>query len=284
MRALPIFDMHMHTTASDGELTPGQLVSLAVEREIEYLSITDHDTVDAYDSFDDSVIRQIRLVPGIELSTSWRKIGVHVLGYGFDLGSPVLRQAVAAQQKARYQRAEQIDQRLVKAGFPGSLEWINARYPQRCPGRPDFAAFLCHTGVVQHMDQAFKDYLGPGKLGDVRQHWLSLEDVIDCIRQSGGVAVLAHPLKYQLTNRKLRQLLTDFCTLGGSGLEVVSGWQDAQKTAYLTQLSGEFELIATAGSDFHRCQTPWASLGRQTVTEATEHCVERIVSVSQLRW
>ena len=111
------------------------------------------------------------------------------------------------------------------------------------------------------MQKAFKRYLGAGKAGDIRQQWAELGDVISWIRSAGGVAVLAHPTKYNMTRTKLCLLLEDFVQLGGEAIEVISGSQTASITDSMSKLCQQFNLLASCGSDFHAPSQPWAALG-----------------------
>ena len=130
-------------------------------------------------------------------------------------------------------------------------------------GRPDFANLLVEQGIVENHPQAFKKYLGSGKPGDIKNLWLELKDIIAVILESGGVPVLAHPLHYKFTNSKLKRLISDFVDLGGQGLEIMSGYQNREKTQYLNKLAIEFRLQISVGSDFHR-MSRWSQLGVNT--------------------
>lgn len=253
-------DLHTHTTASDGELEPAALLALALERGVTHLAVTDHDTVAALDAVPPG--GGITLVPGIELSTRWRKIGVHVVGLGIDPADGDLRRGIRRQQDARRKRAARIAARLVRAGMPDPLPAVTAIAGGGAIGRPHFARHLVAAGYAKDTRQAFRRYLGPGKAGDVRSLWASLDEVIDWIRTAGGVAVLAHPAHYRLTRTGERSLLGEFRAAGGAGLEVVSGQQDAAVTARLAALAADFDLLASIGSDFHCPGRPWADLGR----------------------
>lgn len=249
-----IVDFHCHTNCSDGELTPTELIRLAEQECVEVLAITDHDTIDAYKDLPKTYIK---LITGIEFSTSWNKIGIHIVGLNFDTNSKALLQAVEKQQIARKLRAQAISLKLEKIGLKGS--YLQLKHKKQI-GRPDFAQLLVEEGICKDHSQAFKKYLGAGKLGDVKNQWLSLEEVITVINHAGGIPVLAHPLYYKLTNAKLKRLLTDFKLHGGKAMEVVNGYQNPEKTQYLQKLCTEFSMFASIGSDFHR-RMNWRHLG-----------------------
>lgn len=254
-------DLHCHSTYSDGQLSPDELLARAVGAGVGMLSITDHDTIEAYSQIS-SVPAELALIPGIEFSTTWGSKGVHILGLGIDVDSPVLEAAVASQAMARQQRAEEIGQKLEKHGIKNAFENSLRLSAGQAPGRVHFARHLVEVQVVANMREAFKKYLGDGKAGDVRQHWAPLDQIIEWIRQAGGIAVLAHPLKYQMTRTRLRRFLAEFIEYGGQGMEVISGKQQPFETSDMARLSTEFGLLASCGSDFHEPGRLWAELGR----------------------
>lgn len=256
-----LFDLHSHTTCSDGALKPDQLVARAVEGGVDVLAITDHDTLDAYR---EALPAQaaIRLVPGIEFSTQWEHIGVHVLGLNIDPASAAIRDGVRYQTDARRQRAVRIGEILEKMGVPDAFAGAEALAQGGYIGRPHFARYLLDIGRARSLEDAFRRFMGDGKPGDVRQHWADLPQVVQWIRDAGGIAVLAHPLKYKLTRTRLKRLLADFTLAGGQGMEVVSGQQQPQLTAAMGQLCEQMKLLASCGSDFHQPGTLWAELGR----------------------
>jgi len=259
-----IFDLHTHSTASDGALAPQELLSRAAENDVAYLSVTDHDTVDAYATLKDSSIAGTTLIPGIELSTTWTSRNIHVVGLNIDPGNSDLAAGIRRQKHARLQRAQEIAARLEKKGVDNSLPKVTQIANGASIGRPHFAQYLVDEGIVKDVRQAFQKYLGNGKIGDVRQFWASMEDVIDWIRAAGGTAVLAHPAHYKLTNTRLRLLTEDFIAAGGQALEVVSGVQTKQLTDKLLNLCDDLQLMASCGSDFHAPGNSWSEVGKFT--------------------
>lgn len=255
-----IFDLHSHTTLSDGSLEPHELIDRAVEKGVGTLAITDHDTLDAYGEIP-PLNGAIRLVAGIELSTQWQNTGIHVLGLNVDLGSDAIQTAATQQSGARLERAWHIGEKLEKKGIEGAFEGAQKLSPGSYIGRPHFAQHLINIGKVNSMDAAFKKYMGDGKAGDVKQQWADLPQIIQWIRDADGIAVLAHPLKYKLTRTKLKRLLDDFIQAGGQGMEVVSGQQQAYLTGDMAQLCEQKGLLASCGSDFHGPGKSWSELG-----------------------
>jgi predicted metal-dependent phosphoesterase TrpH len=256
-----IHDLHMHSSASDGSLDPSDLVEHVRKHGVDVMSITDHDTVDAYEALRGKVPEGVTLIPGIEFSTTWMGRGIHVLGLNIDIDDESLRSGVAVQAAARRQRAELIADRLAVAGIEHPLEAVVTLAGNSAIGRPHFARHLVEIGAVRSVRAAFQKYLGAGKPGDVRMLWAELPDVVEWIRASGGIAVLAHPAKYGMTVTKLRALLRDFCDTGGAGIEVVCGRQDEATTRRMATLASDFNLAASTGSDFHTPDQHWTRPG-----------------------
>ena len=190
------FDLHSHSTASDGTLSPAELVAFAAEHGVDTLAITDHDTLAAYDELPDSL--PLQLVCGVEFSCLWQKRTIHVVGLDVDRNNPVLVELVEKQQAARLERAHVIADRLCRLRLANDFDEVFDR-ASGVPGRPDFARALVERGAVPDVKTAFRKYLGAGKRGDVKAQWPELSPVIDAIRTAGGIAVLAHPSKYKLT-------------------------------------------------------------------------------------
>jgi hypothetical protein len=259
-----IFDLHTHSTASDGSLAPQELLSRAAANGVTCLSVTDHDTVDAYANLDDSSCPGVTVVPGIELSTNWAGRNIHVVGLNIDPSNSDLVNGIRKQKLARLQRAEKIAARLEKKGMDNPLEEVTKLANGANIGRPHFARYLVDKGIVTDFRQAFQKYLGNGKAGDVRQFWSPMEDIIEWILAAGGTAVLAHPAHYKLTNTRLRLLAEDFISAGGQALEIVSGIQTKQLTAKLTRLCDDLQLMASCGSDFHTPGNSWSEVGKFT--------------------
>jgi predicted metal-dependent phosphoesterase TrpH len=255
-----IYDLHSHSTASDGSLDPDALLRHAAACGVHALAITDHDTLAAFDTVDTS-ITQTRLIPGIELSTAWRTSGVHVVGLDIDPDCEALREGVRQQQQARHERAGIIARRLRSAGLPEMLDDVLHIAAGKPAARPHFAAHLVRTGIAKDTRAAFRKYLGAGKAGDVRHCWAALPEVVRWIVQAGGTAVLAHPAKYRLTKTRLRALATDFRAAGGTAIEVVCGPQSANTTGQLARLATDLGLAASCGSDFHHGDNRWSRPG-----------------------
>lgn len=208
--------------------------------------------------------QQMSLIPGIELSSTWRGRGIHVVGLGFNPAQASFTEALTTMAQTRELRAVAIAKALAKAGLSGEQEILLAAQKeagQGSIGRPHFARALVALGKVNSMNVAFKRYLGSGKPGDIKQHFPALEQAVDLIISAGGVAVLAHPLKYELTRTKMCELLADFRAAGGQAIEVSSGYQEGKVTQDLARLVRQFQLAGSLGSDFHVPGQAWQELG-----------------------
>ena len=248
-----IVDFHTHSLASDGALQPNDLLLQAKEAGVSRFAITDHDTLAGYLSVKDTqAARDVGLVSGVELSCRWAKTTIHVVGLGFDDSAAEIIDMVTSLSAARIERAEKIAQHLEKAGFQGALDGALGVANGSQIGRPHFAQWLLDEGHVASLTEAFDKYMGAGKVGDVKAFWPAMAEVVGAITASGGVAVLAHPLKYRLTGMKLRALINDFKVAGGTCLEILNGRQPEVDMKRLSQMAESLNLLVSAGSDFHR--------------------------------
>jgi 3',5'-nucleoside bisphosphate phosphatase len=249
-----LIDFHTHTTASDGALAPGEMLERAAAAGIELLAITDHDTVAGYRAAValSADYPAVKLVPGVEYSCRWSGTTIHIVGLGMDVDHPAMREGLAVLDEARRERGGKIAKRLADKGFEGALAGAMAHAGESQLGRPHFSSWMVEQGHVKDHNQAFDKYLGQGKIGDVKAFWPEMAQVVQWIVEAGGVAVIAHPLKYKFTRMKMRRLVIDFSAAGGRGLEVLSGRQTPDQITQLQRLAEEFELEPSAGSDFHR--------------------------------
>lgn len=259
-------DLHCHSTASDGMLAPAALVERAHGQGVGVLALTDHDTIDGLGEARAAAdALGIELVNGIELSCTWAGATIHVLGYGFSTDAPSLQRAIEALHLGRWARSEEIARRLAAKGMPGCLEGARAVQQERgesgnAPSRPHFAEFMVRAGFVRDHAQAFQRWLGAGKLGDVKQHWPSLESTLETLRGADAWISLAHPCHYDFTRTKRRKLVAAFVEGGGHALEVSNGPQVDSQIGMLATTAREFGLLASAGSDFHGPRQ-WSEIG-----------------------
>ncbi|HBB4011731.1 TPA: 5'-3' exoribonuclease [Escherichia coli] len=260
-----IYDLHSHTTASDGCLTPEALVHRAVEMRVGTLAITDHDTTAAIAPAREEISRSglaLNLIPGVEISTVWENHEIHIVGLNIDITHPLMCEFLAQQTERRNQRAQLIAERLEKAQIPGALEGAQRLAQGGAVTRGHFARFLVECGKASSMADVFKKYLARGKTGYVPPQWCTIEQAIDVIQHSGGKAVLAHPGRYNLSAKWLKRLVAHFAEHHGDAMEVAQCQQSPNERTQLATLARQHHLWASQGSDFHQ-PCPWIELGRK---------------------
>ncbi|MCP8689738.1 PHP domain-containing protein [Marinobacterium sedimentorum] len=260
---LPKYDLHCHTTASDGMLSPVELVARAADQGVEVLAITDHDSVAAlHQASAAAKAANMRLLPGVELTACWGSRVVHLVGLGFDPAAPSLQRYLEGLTELRRDRAQRIAKKLIGRKLPDLLPAVLELAGDGQVGRPHFAMALVAAGVCETEQQAFKNYLGTGKVGDVQMAWPAMSVALDLLHGIGGVGILAHPTKYRLTFTRLRSLLTDFIAAGGDGVEVSYSGIKPEHQRELQKIARKMDLMVSAGSDFHQPGKPWVELGR----------------------
>jgi predicted metal-dependent phosphoesterase TrpH len=254
-----VYDLHSHTTASDGSLSPTALVEHAAQCGVQVLAVTDHDvTAGLEEAQAAAAANNICLVPGIEISVTWAHQTIHVVGLNIDPACSVLQSGLEKLHTFRAWRAEEIARRLDKAQIPGSLAAAKAFAGGKIISRTHFARFLVAQGYAKDMKQVFRRYLVRNKPGYVPGQWADLDDALNWIHGAGGMAVLAHPARYQISSQRLRQLLAHFRDRGGVGIEVVSGSHSQGDILRFAQLAEHFGFYASRGSDYHGPENAYA--------------------------
>jgi predicted metal-dependent phosphoesterase TrpH len=257
------YDLHTHSTASDGTLTPAELVSRATASGIEVLALTDHDTLDGVAEAEiaaDAVA--LRLIAGVEISVSWGGRTIHIIGLRIDAENETLRAGLERLTEYRYWRAKEIGRRLAKEGIYGAYEGAKKLSNGRMIGRTHFARFLVGCGYAPSTREVFKRYLVKGKPGHVAGDWAALDEAVGWICGAGGQAVIAHPARYRFSAAKLRRLIGLFKEQGGGGIEVVSGSHSRDEYQIYADRARENGLLGSVGSDYHGPDNPWVDLGR----------------------
>jgi predicted metal-dependent phosphoesterase TrpH len=260
---MTVYDLHSHSTASDGTLSPAELVRRAQSAGVSVLALTDHDTTRGLgEAWAEARRTGLQLVGGVEVSVTWRGRTVHVLGLHVDPECVALQQGLQGLQSYREERAREIGRRLAKHGVADAYAGARERSDGRLVGRTHFARFLVDRGYASDLRRAFKQFLLRGGVGYVPGSWAPLEHALEWIHESGGEGVIAHPARYSMTRTVLRRLLGEFCELGGRGLEVVSGSHSEEDCRVMGRHARDFSLLGSAGSDYHGPQNPWVVLGR----------------------
>ncbi len=258
-------DLHCHTTASDGSLTPKEIIDLALEHEIELLSITDHDTTAGYESIKRYALeRGIQLISGAEISCLWNNHTIHIVGLNFDVDNPTLQSGLEGIRQQRLLRSTQILEKLKQhpnIEIDDIEQQLNKIVGVGIVGRGHFAELLIRHGYVKNGQQAFNKYLKKGKPAYAPSQWPELNQVVKWINQAGGVAVIAHPGIYKLTSRKLNRLISDFKLAGGQAIEVVNQPRHSADIIGMAERANNHKLYASIGSDFHTPAHTWRGLG-----------------------
>ena len=270
-------DLHSHTTASDGKLTPEELVLRAANLQVDVLAITDHDTMDGIHQAKQTVSKHalnLKLIAGIEISTLWQSRGIHIVGLNVNAECERFEQFIQQQKRIRQERAHRIAYKLEKTGFAGIYQHAAAQAMGGEITRAHFARALVQEYGLTSMEQAFKRFLGKGNAGDVKAQWPSIAEAVDAIQHANGQAVLAHPLKYDLSSKWLRKLVAHFSDVGGDAIEISGPGVQGDKLRFIEELAEQGNLKASVGSDFHS-PGRWTELGRY------RHSSERIPPVWQ---
>lgn len=255
-------DLHSHSLASDGTLTPDELLRAAHAAGVQVLALTDHDTTEGLGAAHRCAdALGLCLVPGVEVSVTWQAQTVHILGLGIDAGNAELQDGLRRLREFRNWRAEEIGRRLARSGIGGAWTGARALASGSIVSRTHFARFLVEQGHAGSMREVFKRFLVHNKPGHVPGAWASLEDALHWIGTAGGVAVIAHPARYGMTAGKLRRLIGEFRECGGLGMEVVSGSHSPDQVTTMGALCRNEGMPASCGSDYHGPENCWIRLG-----------------------
>ncbi|OOR98655.1 phosphatase [Canicola haemoglobinophilus] len=256
-----IYDLHCHSTASDGMLSPQEVVQRAHQQGVNVLALTDHDTISGLSQAREQAEKLgISFINGVEISTSWENRAIHIVGLGFDETSEKMTALLTKQAELRLQRAVEIGQKLERLGvvnaFAETQKLANGEVT-----RAHYARYLVQIGKVANDNQAFKKYLGQGKSAYVKAQWVDIPRAIEIIHQAGGIAVLAHPLRYTMTAKWIKRLIADFKQWGGDAMEVAGCGQTKDQRLLLARWAEEYGLYSSVGSDFH-FPCGWIELGK----------------------
>ena len=255
-------DLHLHSTCSDGVLSPAALVELLAASGVGLFALTDHDTLAGQAEAHAAAARHgLECVPGIELSARWLGRTVHIVGLGLDPAAAAIGAAIALRQELRRARAQAIAARLDRAGAPGR-EALARLATHAAPTRTHFARALAELGAAPDVAAAFQRWLGRGKPAHVAAEWPELAATVADIRAAGGAAVLAHPLRYPLSAGQRRTLAAEFRAAGGVAVEVVTGGAAPHQIETALGLALRSGLEGSAGSDCHDPALPWHRPGR----------------------
>ncbi|MCF8110995.1 MAG: PHP domain-containing protein [Desulfobacteraceae bacterium] len=273
-------DLHIHSSASDGSLSPEQILHQALNCGLAAISITDHDTVEGTEAaLAHGIPENLEFVTGVEISAEFPPEydvsgSMHILGYGITVDEPMLNRMLEKQQAARSNRNPKIIQKLNSLGIKVSLEEIEAETGKNEIARPHIAACLVRKGYAANVDEAFDRYLGRGGPAYVNKFRVPAKEAIETIDAAGGIAVLAHPglLREPAANR-LENLVSMLADMGLGGIEAYYPGHDQKQTELYEKIAEKFELLVTGGTDFHGDINPEISMGSGTGDLAVPYSV-----------
>ncbi len=257
-----LIDLHNHTTASDGTLSPEETVAYAAGKGLSAIAITDHDTASgAVQAVSCAEKFGVEVIPGIEISADYMGYGIHILGYFIDPLSASLKAVLDWIVSDRERRNGEIMELMRADGIEVTSETMARRFPGAVIGRPHFAALLADKGLCADVQEGFEKYLDKGKRYYKRRNFLPLDSAFKAIRGAGGKAVFAHPLQYGMDAQALEALTGRLKDEGCVGMECLYSGYTARESEYLMSLAKHFGMCVTGGSDFHGSRKPNIDMG-----------------------
>ena len=256
-------DLHCHSTVSDGTRSPAWLAQRAHEQGVDLWALTDHDEVAGVAEAAEAASRLgVPFLSGVEISITWQEKTIHIVALGVDEHHPGLIDNLRRNRMGRAERAQAMAHKLAALGIPGAWEG-SLRYVSNMEliSRAHVARYLVDTGVCRTVSEVFLHYLGEGKPAFVPHRWASLEEALEWIRAAGGMAVVAHPARYDFAPMQEQAFFDAFAALGGQAVEVVTSAHSAQEVQHYAQLARQRGLYASCGSDFHSPEESRCNLG-----------------------
>jgi len=245
-------DLHNHSYYSDGVFSPSEVVRLADEADCDLFALTDHDTTDGLDEARQTADKlSVDLVSGVEISAFWRNMTIHIIGLDIDIDNDILQAGLVHNQQLRKDRAEKIAIGLWRAGIKDALEKTQALSRTDMLTRTHFAQMLIREGYCKDMKSVFRRFLTGKKPGGIRVEWKNIDEVVRWIHAAGGLAVIAHPFRYRMTQTKIKNMFLNFKEVFGDGVEVVTATSTDEEISLSNQWAKEYKLLSSCGSDYH---------------------------------
>jgi len=245
-------DLHNHSYYSDGVFSPTEVVRLADEADCNLFALTDHDTTDGLAEAQQMADElSVNLVSGVEISALWRNMTIHIVGLGIDINNDILQKGLNYNQRLREERAEKIALGLRRAGITDALEKTQELSKTDMITRTHFAQMLIREGYCKDMRSVFRRFLTGKKPGASRVEWRSFDEVVGWIHAAGGLAVIAHPFRYRMTQTKIKNMFLNFKEVLGDGVEVVTATSTAEEITLSNRWAKEYKLLSSCGSDYH---------------------------------
>ncbi len=257
-------DLHCHSLCSDGLLPAEAVVERAAANGVEMLALTDHDDLTGLPAARArATALGLDFVNGVEISTEWQGMQIHIVGLAFDAAHPDLIEGLAGIRSGRIERARRMSADLERVGIFGAFDGAMRLVANpNLISRSHFGRFLVNSGVRKDVHSVFESFLVPGKPGYVPHRWATIDDVVRWIDGAGGIAVVAHPGRYKLSRPELGRFLKEFKDLGGQAIEVQSGSHSPEQVEIFNRLAREFGFLASRGSDFHGPEESHVDLGQ----------------------
>lgn len=255
-------DLHLHTTRSDGSLTPEEVVEKALAGGLSAIALTDHDDIGVFpDIIEYAKVQGLEVLPGVELSVHFRNRDIHILGYCFDTEDQGLQDYLSIFKEERTSRARRIVDKLLEMGIAISFEEVMSTSGEGSVGRPHIARLLVEHGYVYSFNEAFDKFIGDGRPAYVQKYRLEIQQALKLIRNAGGVCSIAHP-GIQLSDDDVIALVKH----GAGAIEVIHPKHDRKKTRCYARIAEELDVIGTGGSDFHGGKNGSLNFGRYNVS------------------
>ncbi len=255
-------DLHVHSNASDGTLTPAGVVELAAQKGLSAIALTDHDTIEGIpEALEAAKSLPLEVIPGIELSCVYQGEEIHILGLYVDLADKNFIAETDTLKDIRMKRNTEMIHRFQNAGIDITLSEVQGGNPDTVITRAHFARVLLEKGYVKNMDQAFKKYLSYSGPYCPRKEKITPEHAMKMLRDCKASPVLAHPYQYHLGDKKTEELVSYLKEMGLHGLEVYHSSNNQYDSGKLKKLAKKYQLFPTGGSDFHGTNKPDIDLG-----------------------
>jgi len=248
-----MIDLHIHTTASDGEFSPSEIIDKALEIGLTHIAITDHDTINGLnEAINYAKEKNIVVIPGVELNAEVSKGQMHILGYYIDYSNQEFIKAMKAFEDGRNDRNDKFIEEFNKLGINISLEDVKKYATGTVVGKPHFAKVLLDKGFIQNIEECFDNFFNKEPFKNIKRISYSPEDVIKLIKNAGSLAVLAHPQTLKLDNKELEEAILQLKNYGLDGIECYHSKQTDEQMQYFKILAEKHNMIITLGSDYHR--------------------------------
>lgn len=247
-----IVDLHSHSNVSDGILNPEELITYASKKKVNMIALTDHDDIAGLELAENKAKEfGIQFINGVEISVTWRSRTIHMLGLNFDRNNKDLIEGLKNIRDGRNDRAKKIAHGLALVGIPDALKGAKAYSNHEVIGRIHFAHHLVAEGYANNIKSVFNKFMTKGKPGYVDHNWAPIDNAVKWIKNAGGMAVIAHPGRYDMGKKLYPQFFQEFKELGGSGIEIISGSQSMSQVDYFADYAEQYDFFGSIGSDFH---------------------------------